>query len=467
VAEAQVRLTNRSPLPRVLFWSAVFALPAVGVFLSWFAFVLTMAVIDGAIAFGPSLVFLTLLVTIAASLVLSIVVFSENSILLSRDGISVPFVLCPSLRYRTELPWDKLQSIRFFGNSDTGKLVLFFDKRRTISLRLGDFPEEEKQKLLVALEVWSGGAERFPELELLRIEMGSAAQLVGCTQLWEDELARRFGATNFVPLEPGQILAHQKIQVVRQLAFGGLSAVYLVHKDNEKFVLKESVVPPDADDQLKAKAEKLFDREAQILSKLKHDSIVQILDHFVENGRDYLLIEYIPGSDLRKYTKEKGIAKLDVVIAWADQICRILGYLHQQSPPILHRDLTPDNLVLREDGTVAAIDFGASNEYVGTATGTMIGKQAYMAPEQIRGKASTKSDVYAFGCTLYFLLTGEDPEPISTSHPSNLRPETPHWLNSLVANCTDLEAEHRPDMADVHKAISRQRELFPAEVGKV
>jgi len=85
---------------------------------------------------------------------------------------------------------------------------------------------------------------------------------------------------------------------------------------------------------------------------------------------------------------------------------------------VIHRDFTPDNLVLQNDGKLVAIDFGAANEFIGNATGTFVGKHAYIAPEQFRGKASPQSDLYAMGGTLYYLLTGEDPLALSVSDPA-------------------------------------------------
>lgn len=456
MAEAQVFLIYKSWLARILYWLLLLGLPAYGMFCLWFSFALLMAAVMGNVAWGPALIVTTAEFLVGALLIAGIIAVREESVILSRDGISVPFIMLPSFRFRTELSWNLLNNLRYFGNDSNGKLVLFFDGLRRVTINLRQMSKEERDKLLVALEVWSGGSERFPQLEDMKIAMGNAAQMIGCTEMWEEELARRFAATNFIPLEPGQKLQNDNIQVVRQMAFGGLSAIYLVQRDGQRFVLKESVVPPDADQQLKDKAAKFFNREADLLSKIKHENIVRVVDHFVENGRDYLVIDYVPGSDLRKLVKERGAPDVAMVIDWADQIAQIVSYLHARTPPILHRDLTPDNLILRDDGQIVVIDFGAANLFVGTATGTMIGKQAYIAPEQLRGKASTKSDVYAYGCTLYFLLTGRDPEALSSSRPSEFRSDVPPWLDTLIAECTNMEETERPSIEDVAQVLRKQ-----------
>jgi serine/threonine protein kinase len=98
---------------------------------------------------------------------------------------------------------------------------------------------------------------------------------------------------------------------------------------------------------------------------------------------------------------------------------------------------------LRNDQEIVIVDFGAANEYIGNATGTFVGKQAYIAPEQLRGKATIHSDIYAFGCTLFFLLTGTEPEALSTSNPRSVNPSVSEGLAELVESCTQLEAGDR------------------------
>jgi serine/threonine protein kinase len=214
-------------------------------------------------------------------------------------------------------------------------------------------------------------------------------------------------------------------------------------------VIKEAVVPANADEHTHAKAAELFDREARLLIKLDHPHIAKVFDHFPEDNRSYMVLEYIRGQDLRQLVKQNGAQPEEIVLNWARQIASILSYLHSQDPPIIHRDLTPDNLVRKEDDTITLIDFGAANEFVGNATGTLVGKQAYIAPEQLRGKANPESDIYALGGTMYFLLTGKDPEALMSSHPKHLDPEISDNLDALVASCTEMESEDRPKSAAI------------------
>jgi serine/threonine-protein kinase len=99
------------------------------------------------------------------------------------------------------------------------------------------------------------------------------------------------------------------------------------------------------------------------------------------------------------------------------------------------------------------IDFGAANEFVGKATGTLVGKQSFIAPEQFRGKATTQSDLYALGCTLHFLLTGAEPVPLSVSHPRTINPAVSPRMDALVASLTAMNVEDRVSSATQLKAL--------------
>jgi serine/threonine-protein kinase len=262
--------------------------------------------------------------------------------------------------------------------------------------------------------------------------------------MWEEELRRRFCTTAFIPLEPGTHIRNGSLKVIRHLALGGLSALYLCQlQDKQLVVIKEAVIPEDATESTRDKAREMFDREATLLMKLNHPNIVKVLDNFVDNGRNYMMLEYVNGQDLRQFVKQNGPQKEHVVLEWAITVANILKHLHEQDPPILHRDLTPDNLVLRSDGQIVLIDFGAANEFIGNATGTFVGKQSFIAPEQFRGKACTGSDIYAFGCTLYFMLTGKEPEALSTSAPKEVVESISDDLNEFVVSCTEMEPRDR------------------------
>jgi tRNA A-37 threonylcarbamoyl transferase component Bud32 len=279
--------------------------------------------------------------------------------------------------------------------------------------------------------------ERFHDFQHKKLEG------VSYTQLWESGAALSFGLTSFTPLTPGTLLQDQ-FKVEKQIAAGGFSAVYLVRDaDNNRFVVKESVVPFNLDADLKNKAQEQFEREARLLTKLNHPQIAHVFDHFVENGRSYLRMQYIEGENLRAHIHGRKSASEAVVIGWVQELAEILTYLHELTPPLVHRDLSPDNILVGADGRLVLIDFGAANEFVGAATGTLVGKHAYMAPEQIRAAAEPRSDLYSLGACAHYCLTGRDPEPIRRSSPKAHGANVSDWCDELVKRLTNLDRDER------------------------
>lgn len=370
---------------------------------------------------------------------------SVDCITADKNGLQMPFAIENMHGY---MPWSNIRQIRVSNSSDGDyrkqSLCYITNKGKAVPIKLSRLSDNEIEQLLLATEMWAG-CERDISVETLQASLKKAIPSnASFTDMWEDELRRRFCATAFMPLEPGVHLRGGSLKVIRQLALGGLSALYLCQlQDKQLVVVKEAVVPEDATESVRDKAREMFDREAKLLMKLNHANIVKVLDHFVDSGRNYMMLEYVNGQDLRQFVKQHGPQKEHVVLEWAITIANILKHLHEQDPPILHRDLTPDNLVLRGDGQVVLIDFGAANEFIGNATGTFVGKQSFIAPEQFRGKASTSSDIYAFGCTLYFMLTGKEPEALSTSAPRDLVETVSDDFNEFVISCTEMEPRDR------------------------
>lgn len=410
-----------------------------------------------AVAFGATIIgCLTLLSIILAGIGMTAIA-EDNEIHVSKDGISFPLFLLPKLQYRRARAWSELIGCDIERSTDgsgreRNSLILTFESGAFLGLNLNCCKNADIEQLLLAIELWATRCKRSENLidyqrSIQNREHGVAQ--IGYTQMWEEELARRFQATSFIPLEPDTVLQSSRLKIVRQLAFGGLSALYLAQENKRDLVvLKEAVIPPSADSATRAEAEKHLLREADMLSRVKHPNIARVLDHFVEDGRHYLMLEYINGQDLRQYVKQNGPVKQEVAVEWGIKILDILHTLHTQHPPILHRDLTPENLVLTKE-TIMLIDFGAANQFIGTATGTVVGKQAYIPPEQLRGKSVTESDIYSFGGTMYFLLTGEDPMPLSISHPASMNNQIDKELDQIVATCSAFESKERYSDATV------------------
>jgi serine/threonine protein kinase, bacterial len=180
-----------------------------------------------------------------------------------------------------------------------------------------------------------------------------------------------------------------------------------------------------------------------------------------------MVLDSINGQNMRQLVKTSGAQHQLDVLNWAFTLTDILAYLHGQSPPLIHRDLTPDNIVVDSDGTIMLIDFGAANELLGTATGTLVGKQCYISPEQFRGKALPISDLYSLGATLYYLLTAHDPEALASSSPREVTPYISPELDKLICDLTATDPKDRPQTArDVKLRLERVNESMKIVAGK-
>jgi tRNA A-37 threonylcarbamoyl transferase component Bud32 len=397
--------------------------------------------------------------------------FADNRIIASESGLRLPFFLTLGTLMKNQIPWDKITSMQILGDPEKGiqHLVLRIVAADigTVNFWLGALEVKDLEKLLQSADVWLLPSAKGPLLESVREKLASTPLLGrdrSQKQVYEEELDTRFAATAFVPLEPGDELLKGSLKVVRQLSFGGLSAIYLTQEDNKKlFVLKESVVPADTRPQIKQKAWELFRREAEILSKLDHSRIVKVIKSFEEKEREYLLLEYLPGLNLRQLVREQGPLHQTDVLELARSLAEAVAYLHSFTPAVVHRDITPENIVLSDEGLPVLIDFGVANEFLGTATGTLVGKHCYISPEQFRGKATTASDLYSLGCTIHFLLTGEDPTPLTQSSPREINEYVSPELDKLVSDLTNLEQSERLGRAE--DLIVRLDQLSGAHAG--
>src|SRR5207237_1071718 len=212
-------------------------------------------------------------------------------------------------------------------------------------------------------------------------------------------------------IEPGTLLQN-RYRVTRQIGEGGMGAVYVA--TDERFhstvAIKQTFF---FDDPALGKA---FEREARLLNHLRHAALPRVSDHFTEGEGQFLVMEYIPGEDLSEMLKRRGTPfPVGDVLAWADQLLDALDYLHTQTPPVIHRDIKPQNLKLLPRNQIVLLDFGLAKgtplQTRVTATGSVFGYSFNYAPiEQMQGSGTDpRSDLYSLGATLYHLLTGTTP----------------------------------------------------------
>jgi serine/threonine-protein kinase len=157
-----------------------------------------------------------------------------------------------------------------------------------------------------------------------------------------------------------------------------------------------------------------FKREARSVAQLQHPNVVTVIDRGEENGRQYIVFEYIDGENLKEHVVRKGRLEVREALEIAVEVARGLAFAHEQG--LVHRDVKPQNILLNGDGRAKVTDFGIARtvEVDGgmTQTGTVLGTSNYIAPEQASGQpVDAHSDVYALGVVLYELLAGEVPFP--------------------------------------------------------
>lgn len=253
-------------------------------------------------------------------------------------------------------------------------------------------------------------------------------------------------------LPTGRVLEN-RYEVLGILGLGGMSAVYQSRDQRFPNVVKLCAIKEmkshSLDPQMRIVAIQNFEREANILATLNHPSIPKVYDYFSEEARSYLVMEFIEGRDLEAIINDTpGFLPQEQVLDWALQICDVLIFLHEHTPPIIFRDMKPSNIMLDKHGRLRLIDFGIAKNFQPGQKGTMIGTEGYSPPEQYRGVADQRTDVYALGATMHHLLTKQDPRveppfsfnerPIAAVNPS-VSPE----LIQIIMRALEYEPDRR------------------------
>ncbi|HEC34338.1 MAG TPA: serine/threonine protein kinase [Chloroflexi bacterium] len=252
-------------------------------------------------------------------------------------------------------------------------------------------------------------------------------------------------------LRPGTVL-RERYKILACVGQGGMGAVYRaadLRLEGRICALKEIRPDPDLPPDALAQAQRQFHREASVLARLDHPNLPKVSDYFTEGGREYLVMDFVAGRDLRQVLEEEQRAGRMLeerrVLRWTEQLCDALSYLHRQDPPVLHRDIKPANIKETPTGLVKLVDFGLvkllANDDIRTITILQgRGTVAYTPLEQYggdTGHTDGRSDIYALGTTLYHLLTGQPPADAKQRflHPDSLIP--PRTLNPHISLATE------------------------------
>ena len=252
-----------------------------------------------------------------------------------------------------------------------------------------------------------------------------------------------------LPLNSGEVL-RGRYKIRQRIGQGGIGSIYLAEDQRLEGRLC-AIKEVEHDRALPAKifeeAREQFMREATVLARLDHPNLPKVSDFFSRKTRDYLVMDYVPGEDLRDLMldarRRKTFLREDVVLGWANQIANALTYLHRQDPPIIHRDIKPSNLKLTPSGLIKLVDFGLVKVLVpDEMTITVIQGQGtilYTPLEQYGSDGvhtDVRSDVYSLGATLYHLLTNNAPADARKRflNPDSLLP--PREFNSSIRKRT-------------------------------
>lgn len=248
-------------------------------------------------------------------------------------------------------------------------------------------------------------------------------------------------------LQAGTLL-RDRYRIITPVGQGGMGAVYRaedIRLEGRLCAIKE--IQPDygVDDLMINQAQEQFHREASILARLDHPNLPKVSDYFTETDREYLVMDFVAGRDLREILNE-AVADgkmLDErqILKWAAQLFDALEYLHSQDPPVLHRDIKPSNIKLTPGGLIKLVDFGLvkvlapdDNRTITVLQGR--GTVAYTPLEQYggdTGHTDVRSDIFSLGATLFHLLTGRPPLDAKQRF---LQPDafrTPKQLNQQIS----------------------------------
>lgn len=251
--------------------------------------------------------------------------------------------------------------------------------------------------------------------------------------------------------------------VLRQkLGAGGMGAVYRAgdkRLSTANWAIKEMTDQAITSPLERQHAREAFLREAEMLAGLSHRNLPRVTDHFEQDGRAYLVMEFVPGDSLHDLMQQQLPVPLPRVMDWARQLCDVLEYLHTRQPPIIFRDLKPSNVMLTPDGTIKLIDFGIARLFTpGKTRDTQaFGTVGYSAPEQYgRGQTDARADVYALGVLLHQLLTGFDPalNPFHLPPAAQINPSIPRHISDALVRATMSDPGQRfPNVRSFGQAL--------------
>jgi serine/threonine-protein kinase len=284
------------------------------------------------------------------------------------------------------------------------------------------------------------------------------------------------------PLKAGEVLRN-RYKIRRIIGQGGMGCIYLsddLRLEGRQCALKEVEHDRTLPQDMLRQAREQFLREATVLARLDHPNLPKVSDFFSVGGCDYLVMDFVPGKDLRELMIEarqggKFLSE-DLVLSWAEQLMDALEYMHSQDPPILHRDIKPSNLKVTPTGLLKLVDFGLVKILAADdMTLTILqgrGTALFTPLEQYGGDAGhtdARSDIYSFGATLYHLLTNTPPvearerflHPDRLPPPRQLNPNLSPRMERVILWAMSLHPDDRPQSIDTMRQVMIGRVATP------
>ncbi|GAC1643700.1 MAG: hypothetical protein NVS4B12_08200 [Ktedonobacteraceae bacterium] len=277
-------------------------------------------------------------------------------------------------------------------------------------------------------------------------------------------------ASNQQRLSPGTELSDGKrYRIERMVASGGMGAVYraIDKRFNKPCAVKEMLDDFQSESE-RAQSVEWFSREATLLLELNHQCIPRVRDFFVDNGRHYLVMDFIEGRTMGTVLEQeavvsglngaRGVPEARARV-WGQQLCSVFNYLHRLSPPIIFRDLKPTNIMVTDNDDIKLIDFGIARTFQSQRQTTIIMTVGYAPQEQLIGNPEPRSDLYALGATLYRVLTHHDAsnnKPTIFSFPPlrSLRPDVTPAFEGVIMRALAMFPDQRwPNAVEMERAI--------------
>ncbi len=282
-----------------------------------------------------------------------------------------------------------------------------------------------------------------------------------------------------ISLDSGTIL-RDRYRLTHIVGQGGMGYVYRAEDTRlpgRLCAIKEVKIEASASPEMRKQEQSQFLREASLLAQLDHPNLPKVSDFFTDSGRDYLVMDFVPGKDLKQLIDESRVSgqmlDINLVMNWADQLLDAIIYLHQQDPPVLHRDIKPANIKLTPDNRLKLVDFGLAKLLATDDSRTITVIQgrgtAYYTPLEQYGAESehtdVRSDIYALGATLFHLLAGQPPPEAKERflNPGSLRSlrdvnqDVTADVSETVRWALEMHPDDRPDdVITVKEAINGQ-----------